>query len=199
MEKKHKFKIGSHNSMTYLPPKKWYMYPFKFVAKCQSSTIEEQYEKYSIRMFDIRISFDKETGKPEFRHGLISYKGNVDKVFEYLNSKGKVYVRLILEEYKEDKTRLQEDKFYLYCIKWEKKYPNIKFFGGIRKRDWKEIYHFKYNPRYEDKYSSNNKNGTTGTIMDDWFPWLYARFNNKKNIKKGTDKPWLLIDFVNIK
>ena len=169
MEKKHKFKIGSHNSMTYLPPKKWYMYPFKFVAKCQSSTIEEQYEKYSIRMFDIRISFDKETGKPEFRHGLISYKGNVDKVFEYLNSKGKVYVRLILEEYKEDKTRIQEE------------------------------YHFKYNPRYEDKYSSNNKNGTTGTIMDDWFPWLYARFNNKKNIKKGTDKPWLLIDFVNIR
>ena len=50
MEKKHKFKIGSHNSMTYLPPKKWYMYPFKFVAKCQSSTIEEQYEKYSIRV-----------------------------------------------------------------------------------------------------------------------------------------------------
>ena len=28
-------KKGSHNTMTYLKPSKWYLYPFIFIAKCQ--------------------------------------------------------------------------------------------------------------------------------------------------------------------
>lgn len=195
---KTKFKLASHDSMTYLPPKKWYLYPFRFMARCQSKTLQQQYEDYGIRMFDIRISFDK-NGKPEFRHGLIAYKGDVAEHFKYLNSKKRVAVRLILEEYMDDKSDIQEDNFIDYCSHLESTYKNIKFFGGIRKRDWKTIYNFKYNPSYDNKYSSNNTNDTTGTILDDWFPWIYAKFNNKKNIEKGTDKPWLFIDFVNIR
>lgn len=195
--KRNNFKLGSHDSMTYLPPKKWYLYPFRFMARCQSKSIEEQYEKYGIRMFDLRVSFDKKNN-PEFRHGVIAYKGDVEKVLSYLNTK-RAAVRLVLEEYYDDKDNRQEDLFKYYCAIWKAQYSNIKFFGGIRKRDWTVIYPFKYNPKYDDKYSSNNKNGTTGTILDDWFPWLYARFNNRKNIEEGTDKPWLFIDFVNIR
>lgn len=198
MKTKSKFKLASHDSMTFLKPKKWYLYPFRFMARCQSKTLKEQYEDCGIRMFDIRLSFDS-NGVPEFRHGLIAYKGNVEEYFKYLDSKKGVSVRLVLEEYHDDKDNIQEDYFIKYCTHLKDEYRNIKFFGGIRKRDWTVIYPFTYNPRYDDKYSSNNKNGTTGTILDDWFPWLYARFNNKKNIAKGTSKPWLFIDFVHIK
>ena len=39
----------------------------------------------------------------------------------------------------------------------------------------------------------------TGSKLDDWFPWLYAFFNNKKNIEKGTNKHYMLLDFVQYK
>lgn len=182
-------KIASHDTMTYLPPKKWWLYPFRFMARCQSKSIQEQYENYGIRFFDLRISFDKNL-KPEFRHGLIAYKANVDKILNYLNDKGDVITRLIYE--KGDNTFL----FKEFCAKVEKKYPNIKFCEGRKKKGWEVYYDFKNNPSYEDKYSSNNYKGTTGTILDDWFPWLYARFHNKKNVARGTNKDYLMIDFV---
>lgn len=197
MKKTNKFRLGSHDSMTYLPPKKWYLYPFRFMARCQSKTIEEQYE-LGIRMFDIRISFDKE-GTPEFRHGLIAYKGDVKSVLEYLNRMGDTHVRIMLEEYRDDKSDFNEVLFALACNDWKKHYPKIKFFGGRRKRDWAKIIDFKYDPIYDNKYSScNTPDGKTGTVLDDLWPWLYAKLHNRKNIKKGTDKPWLLIDFVDI-
>lgn len=51
-------KLASHNSMTYLPIKKWWLKPFRFIAQCQNKTIEEQYQA-GVRMFDIRIAFNK--------------------------------------------------------------------------------------------------------------------------------------------
>lgn len=193
---KRKFKLGSHNSMTYLPPKKWYLYPFRFMAKCQSKTIEEQYN-LGIRMFDLRIHFDKKN-QPEFRHGAIAYKGDVISVLKFLNNKKDTRVRIILEDYRNNGNYLQECLFSLAVTTWALEFKNIKFFGGNRKSDWMEIVHFKYNPSIEDKYSSNNTNYTTGTVLDDWFPWLYAKFNNRKNIEKGTDKLYMLIDFIEI-
>ena len=34
-------------------------------------------------------------------------------------------------------------------------------------------------------------------LIDDWYPRLFAKVNNKEIVKKGTDKDILLIDFVN--
>lgn len=182
--------------MTYLKPVKWYMYPFRFMARCQSKTIKEQYSKYNARMFDLRVYF--KDGVPRFRHGLITYKGDVFNVLNYLNSKKDVEVRMILEDTKAD--LYQEEAFKSFCAFIVKNYDSIKFFGGRRKSDWKVIYDFNYYPTYLDKYSSVNNETTnyTGTVLDDWFPWIYAKFHNKKNIKEGTTRKYLFIDFVNI-
>ena len=183
-------KLGSHDTMTYLKPTQWYLYPFQFMVKCQSKTIEEQYDKYGIRYFDLRVKFDE--GNIVFAHGLITYKGNVWKVLEYLNSQEEVWVRLLLEITKEDEI---QDKFFIaFCQHVEEKYKNIKFHNGRRKYDWKQIYKFKFDePSLDQKVSS-----MTWKIWDDWFPYLYARLMNKKNIAKGTDKDFLALDFVNI-
>lgn len=181
--------IGTHNSMTYLKPKKWYLYPFRFMARCQSVDIKRQYE-LGARMFDIRISFDK-YGYVEFRHGSMAFKGDVQSVFDYLNSKG-AYVRLLLESRRDNP--LQEARFFQFCRTAEEYWSNITFFCGRAKHNWKTIYKFKEG----DIDIIQKVSSMTGTILDDWCPWFYAKVMNKENIANHNTDDWLLIDFINI-
>lgn len=177
--------------MSYLPPKKWYLYPFKFMAKCQNCSIEEQY-KLGARMFDLRVRYDK-NNMPEFRHGSMAFKGNVENVLQYLNStKAKTYVRLLLEVNNNKDLNRQELLFSIDCSKWENTYKGITFFCGRRKFDWKQVYKFKA----DDIKVIQKVSSMTGTVLDDWCPWLYAKLFNKKNYKEWDSKNWLLLDFI---
>lgn len=103
--------IGTHNSMTYLKPKKWYHWLFKPVYKCQSKTIEEQLSSiiiingidYNIDCFDFRIRFD-ENKDPYFAHGIVGFKGKnffetLETIGKYAQEHNKNYIiRLILED-----------------------------------------------------------------------------------------------------
>lgn len=187
-------KLGTHNSMSYLPIKKWYLYLFKFIAKCQSKSIQYQYE-LGARMFDIRVSFNYQ--EPEFRHGLISYKGDVFNTLQDLNNLGdKVYVRLILElnKFTVDK-ELKENFFCNFCKYVDNKYRNIEFFCGRRKDTWEQLYVFK-TPDIEiaQKIGSMASNKLWSV-----FPWLYARLFNKKSKSNSDKDEWLLLDFIEIK
>lgn len=181
-------KLASHNSMTYLPIKKWWLKPFRFIAQCQNKTIEEQYQA-GVRMFDIRIAFNKQTPNPEFKHGLMSYKGNVLNTLNEINSfQEPIYVRLILETHKKDS--YSEDMFITYCNLFEKQYTNIKFFCGVRKYDWKELYHFNtILPSIKEIYASYQL-----PKIDDLWPWLYAKLHNRKI--KDIEEDFLMIDYV---
>lgn len=188
------FKLGSHDTMTYLKPKKWYLLPFKFMAQCQNKTIQEQFETYQIRYFDLRVRYTKK-GEIEFAHGLMSFKGDVVSVLEYLQSHNEeVWVRFLLEVNKSDDIAFQEDLFKRDCAIFEEKYTNLKFHNGRRKFDWKIVYEFKNpEPSIDQKVSS-----MTGGIWDDWYPYMYARCMNHENIQNGTDKEFMLLDFVHI-
>ena len=95
--------IGTHNSMTFLPPEHWYgwfMIPF---ARCQNKTIEEQWYD-GARCFDLRIRFTKQ-GEPYFAHGLyecthevkpIDVLVRLDRLMIRYNQPA--FVRLILED-----------------------------------------------------------------------------------------------------
>lgn len=186
----NKYIIGTHNSMTYLPLKKWYMYPFNFIAKCQSKTIEQQYES-GIRLFDLRINFDKK-GNLRFKHGLITYKGRVSDVLNYLNTrKEKVYVRLLLEVNNGEDCVMQEVQFIRACKYFEKAYKNITFFCGRAKCSWRQVYVFKFEePNIKQYVGSMNKN----KLYAIW-PWLYAKLYNKKNLRE-VKEGWILMDFI---
>lgn len=189
--------IGSHNSMTYLPVKQWYFKPFFWTARCQSISLWEQY-LVGARLFDIRVRFTK-NGDLTFAHGPIEFKGDVLEALEDLNSlaqNDKVYVRVILESNFPMKDQfIQEEHFTYFCDDIVQNYSNLIFFGGNRKYDWKVVYNFDVEePILDDKYSS-----TTGTKIDDLWPWLYAKTHNKKLYKEGTDKEVLFIDFVHIR
>lgn len=189
--------IASHNSFTYLPVKKWWMKLLAFTAKCQDVNIISQYENYNVRCFDLRIKFNERTGNTIVSHGIIEYDTSdyeIDSILEYLNSKRGIYCRVLLEtRTKKQYSSTQIVLFKYYCNKLERSYPNIKFFGGNNLYNWNKDYEFKYNPSVEDKYSSLQK----PTLIDDWWPRLYAKSNNKDILKRETDRDILMIDFVN--
>lgn len=189
------------------------------MAKCQDVDYKEQYEKYGIRLFDLRVWFDK-NGKLQVRHGIIQFKADLNFVSEflnYLNKKKDCYVRIILEEdnilKKKPYAHNNEMKFLVFCEKIEEAYLHINFFCGYRKFDSHIIHHFKSpEPPIMDRYSSttrlfgkrNDSNWINRLInqLDDLWPWLYAKIHNKKLIKKheteDVDK-YLFFDFVNIR
>ena len=85
-------------------------------------------------------------------------------------------------------------------------YTKIKFFGGNRKFDWKRLFNFKNDDeQLIDLYSSTTtlfkSDNKFLRIIDDLYPWLYAKLMNKKHYQKYNDEKdkWLFIDFVNIK
>jgi hypothetical protein len=200
LSERQNYKLGSHNTMSYLTPKNWFYRLFAFTARCQTKTIYDQVEKYGVRLVDLRFRFDKK-GNVCFAHGIMEYKGDkkfILDVLSYLNLYKGFPVRVLCE----NKDKWAEEHFMKWCEFIEKQYPNIKFFGGRNKWTWKLVYDFGNDVDMEDKYSSNNTNDPnkpiTGTYLDDWCPILYAKANNKKNRENGTEKEYLTIDFVEI-
>ena len=187
--------LGSHNSWSYLKPKKWWMKILGFTAKCQSADIREQYELHGVRCFDLRVKFNGDV--PQVAHGLIEYDYTHTQLFadlDYLNSKGDVVVR-VLHEARNLQAIRDRGKFFEFCSGLEKDWTEIKFWCGRNLFNWTEDYQFQYNPSCEEKYASV----CVPKFIDDWWPWLFARRNNRKILEAGTTCDILLIDFVNIR
>lgn len=193
--------IGTHNTMTYLRPQKWYgwfMIPF---ARCQRKTIEEQWHD-GARCFDLHIRFTKQ-GEPYFAHGLyecthkvkfIDVLTQLDKLI--LRDGQRAFVRLILED--PDKQNHNVVYFKAFCQAWETHQAFhtvnkwIHFFGGNRKGDWAQIVEFDYKP---------NLTQYVGSMMEDarWYekimPFAYAWRRNKKN-KQNPQGDIAIYDFI---
>ena len=195
--------IGTHNSMTYLPPEHWYgwfMIPF---ARCQRKTIEEQWDN-GARCFDLRIRFTKQ-GEPYFAHGLYecTHKANPAHVLEDLyklmiRDNEQAFVRLILE----DPVKHNYNVYYFeqLCRTWETHQALqsvttnkvLRFFGGNRKGDCAQIVDFDYKP---------NLIQYVGSMMEDarWYekimPFAYAWRRNKKN-KQNPQGDIAIYDFI---
>lgn len=189
--------LGSHNSWSYLPPKKWWMWPFTFMAKCQSVPIKEQYD-LGVRCFDLRIRHRKD-GRITVAHGAMEY--NIDlkglcEQLEWLNARKDVSIRVIHEvRRKSQYTEKAIEDFQRDCRILQVGYPFIKFWGGRNLYNWKEDFSFKYKPSCMEKYSSV----CLPKVIDDWWPWLYAKTHNRKLMQEGTEKNILMIDFINIR
>ena len=189
--------LGSHNSWSYLRPKKWWLYPFRFMAKCQRYSIQAQYYAYNVRCFDLRVRYNND-GKLIIAHGFMEYDIDEEALKEHLSflNKNDCVVRILHEaRNKKQYTELSVNKFKALCAYLEKAFPNIKFYLGRNLYNWEVDYEFDYKPTEDEIHASTQK----PRIIDDWWPWLYAWLTNKKTYEKGTDKDILLIDYVDIK
>jgi len=193
--------LASHNSWTFLPPKTWWQKLLKFTARCQSLDIIGQYVT-GATCFDLRIRWNAQ-GELVFAHGIIEYDYTAKQLaftLDILNDiakEEKIYIRVIHEcrTAKQIETSSRQN-FHNFCLHLEDTYPNIRFFGGTNLYDAHRDFHFLCpDLTIDGKYSSVQP----PRFLDDWFPWLYAKLNNHKNLQTGTDQQVLMIDFVNIK
>lgn len=186
--------IGSHNSWSYLKPLHWWMYPFRFMAKCQSKSIKEQYE-LGVRCFDLRLKFKKDA--MYIAHGCMLYKYAIEDLLYDLgllnDVPDEIYIRIIHEaRTKKEYTKENIEKFMDYALMLKNRFHKLKFWCGKNLYNWETDYEFPDKPTCEEKYASVCK----PKWLDDWWPWLFARLNNKKIVKQGTDKDILLIDYI---
>ncbi len=194
--------LGSHNSLTYLPCRKWWMYLINWAAKCQSKNLYEQYHS-GVRYFDIRVRFDKK-GKPVIAHGLVEYKGVAENYICILNEiakhyKDKVYVRFVLEFNREPKDRISQEAFLSKFVQnLMKEYSYLIYDYIMYKWDEKVIV------RYSIKiiYLFHRYSSTLGWKRFLWIPYWYAKLHNKNLMRtwdielKDKDNRVLILDFV---
>ena len=179
--------LGSHNSMTYLKSHSIFMNIFKFCWRCQTSDIDTQLLK-GVRCFDIRIRL--KNGDWVFAHGRSTLKSTtqngLDNLLSHLNkyainTSEKIYVRLILEESKEN---LEQEAAFVEKVKEiDNKYaPNLIFFEFTRKFDWKVLVDTGVHIKEPEQFVGS---------MKSWYgkiwPWLYWKINNNKD-KKAFEK-----------
>lgn len=129
--------LGSHNSLSYLKPRRLldlFTLPW---SKCQNKNIRKQYET-GVRYFDIRIKLNK--GNWHFVHNIVDFGIEKSDVYDYLNRvKEKVYIRVILDQRKKPrdyKEQINSFKSHLYYL--ESTYTNIIFDSAIIFWEWKE-------------------------------------------------------------
>ena len=169
----------------------------RFTAQCQKADIFEQYSKYNVRCFDLRVRFAKDHSLLVV-HNMIEYKIEEYELLNqlaFLNGMKKCYVRILLDVRKRKHyTEEQRILFQELCLNLEHNFPKIKFWCGRNLYNWEYEYHFGYNPTTTERYASVCK----PHLLDDWFPFIYAWKNNKKIKEETFNSEILLIDFVNL-
>lgn len=196
--------LGSHNSLTYLPCRKWWMYLINWAAKCQSKTLNTQFHN-GAKYFDFRVRF--KDGKPVIAHGLIEYKGNIDYMVANLNYfaeyfKETIYLRFVLEYNKIPEDFASQIASLVNLVRYYRgKYPYITYTYVMSKWNEQKVatYYSKDTdtPTLIHKYSSVLKEKRFL-----WIPYWYAKLHNKKNRKafknvlEDKDNKVLMLDFV---
>lgn len=194
--------LGSHNSLSYLPCRKWWMYLINWTTKCQSKTLSKQFHS-GVRYFDIRLKWNDKKEDWVIAHGLIEYKGNIRRVLETIDSLAKfynekVYVRFLLEYNKrpnDEATKILKLSSFVRCMRGE--YSNIMYHLVETKWDEKIIETYSDDIILVHAYSS---------VLEYkrffWIPYWYAKLHNKENRKtfkitlEDKVNRVLLLDFV---
>lgn len=189
-------RIGSNNSLTYLEPSSWWLKIFNKFKRHQRKDYQFQYFYCAVRYFDIRVSADTK-GRIIVNNGC---EFPMYEVLEFLDRYGDVTVRLTLDERLDDHiygaSDSLENKFKNTCKVAETVYKGIKFVGGYRVYDKKQIYEFK---EKEPNIIDLDKESILYSIVSRLFPFTRKRLNNKYIDKFKYDDGILLLNYVDYK
>lgn len=203
-------KLASHNSLSFVKPKKWWEKLINFTSKCQLYDIETQYHK-GVRLFDIRVRRDDSSYgaySAKSGHGLITYDKCIIDVLYVLDSistkEDPIYIQLNLENRK-----WEEDKDFMWFEElfktFAKDYPSLIFCGGYVKHPWRKIIdcedptidqknwefmNFKWQPTTKEKIKRFFAN------LFHFSPKYWAKKDNQKYKSAGTSADFLMLDYV---
>lgn len=185
--------LGTHNSLSYMRPRQWWLRPFAWMARCQDLTIKQQWD-YGVRYFDIRVKYDK-NGIAKSGHGIMSYDVLVDDILGLIDryafeSKETAVVRLFHEnsrKYPNDYTLM----FQRLCRWAVERFPHIRFIEGGRRYDYKS-----YLPNDERQrvcYAEYYKK----KLCIPW-PKHWAKKHNDVLHRGDNAEEWSIYDFVEL-
>lgn len=185
---------GSHNTLTYARPLKWWGWLLLPIWRCQSKNIGRQIND-GATAFDIRMAWDKKTQRWHGAHGPVLLDVDAFEAIKIINQRRPgSFVRIILE------TGTQEDcmRFAEICALAEVVFPQTTFFGGNYKQGWKQIHTFKHTPGRD---SDQNIIQHVGSMKSRWgkvFPWLWSVLNRKNTPAeyRRQSSPIVFTDFI---
>lgn len=190
--------IGSHNSLSFLPPRQFWLRPFAWIAKCQSLDVAGQWAT-GVRYFDIRIRF--RDNRIISGHGLIDYDIPVNEVLKWIDNRSKTeqcVVRLMLEK----KGRQDDDLFLSFVNIVREVHSHILFTGGLRKDPFETIAQLE-NVRekhcyalFQD-YSAQTLLQKIKGFKFPW-PWYWAKKNNSGYKESADAFSYTILDFVEL-
>lgn len=193
--------LGSHNSLSFLKPKKWWMKLFNFYYQTQNKNLVEQI-KSGVHMFDIRVRFTND-GRVIICHNSWEYKHSFD-IEDFVNiildtirihkiDDEKYYIRLVLEI---SDTRLGQELMFIdlgNCFK-NKTDDNIVIFGGQRKWDWERVIITIPDLFVACPVSTMDKRCRW---YEKFCPRLFAKRMNERNMKLWKDQQCIVaFDFI---
>ena len=188
--------IGTHDSITAHPPRKWWMKLFKPIAVTQDKTIYQQYMD-GVRCFDLRVRLDKDD-KWVMCHGLYEVKANFYEVIENLRDfaiadNTTIYIRIVLENLKVDTHEVV--RFIKLCECLDKFSENVIFICGNRKSDWAQLYQFSY-PN-QQQWMPVSSCAEDARWYERLLPRAYAKRMNKHNLLNIPSKyGFAFFDFI---
>lgn len=188
--------IGTHDSVTAHPPRKWWMKLGKVIAVTQDKTIWQQYED-GIRCFDLRIRLLKDNTWT-LCHGLYEVKLDVYNLIYWLKEKAElmdenIYIRIVLEDKKHSDK--EAERFIKFCEWCDDLSTRLIFICGNRKSDWKQLYKFAY-PN-QQQWMPVSSCAEDARWYEKAFPRLYAKRMNEHNLKNIPKKyGFAFFDFI---
>ena len=183
--------IGSHNTLSYLPPKNLWGKITRLWNKCQDKTIEEQFNS-GVDYFDIRINLYNEEW--HFVHNKVDY-GIVDNdIWKYLGET-RLPIRVIYDKRSKPKDinyRTNRFKTYLWILM--ERY-NVNIDSAITYWDWKE--HYKPFIEVKEFHASVSAKWYQYLLGCKWFAKHYNNYAKKRHYGYSEDNERvLLLDYV---
>ncbi len=187
--------IGSHNTLSYLPPVNLWGKITKLWGKCQDKNIEEQYNS-NVRYFDIRVNYIN--GVWHIVHNRIDYGQltNHQDILKYIGNK-QIPIRLIYDKRTKPKSyRSYGVGYFLELITELRNKYNIFIDSAITYWNWNEYI-------FTSKYSIIEYHAS---VSSKWYQYifgtkLFAKKYNKQYIENNkslveSNLKVLLIDYI---
>lgn len=183
--------IGSHNTLSYLPPENLCGKITRLWNKCQDKNIREQYEA-GVRYFDIRINLYND--RWHFVHNKVDFGHTYYLIWEFI-AKHKIPIRLIYDQRSKPKdVNYKIARFRTYINILTEKY-GVDIDSAITYWDWKEYRIPDINIK---EYHASVKAKWYQYILGcKWFANKYNAFAKTFNIEyKACPNRVLLLDYV---
>lgn len=170
---------GSHNTLTYGRPRCWWGWLLLPLWRCQCRSLDDQIGR-GCRVFDIRVVRRK--GIPSFyghywiwcsAHGVVDVDVDPMAAIAMICANVKSpCIRVVLER---GNAKAEHD-FVDLCETLERCYPQARFFGGVSKRGWVQLYKFAGDDGNLER-SMVQHVGSMQSRYGKLLPGLWARFH----------------------